>query len=97
MTGNPKPIAPGAATPRRVAVSDVRLTVQGAGPTTGGRDLASVLSQVGHAGMVDAMATRILSDAVRSPGGRALTRRDATEIAQRIVDQLTARAGNRGR
>lgn len=97
MTGNPKVMAPGATAPRRVDVSDVRLTVQGTGPMAGGRDLASVLSQVGHAGMVDALATRILNDVARTPGGRALTRRDATEIAQRIVDQLTARAGNRGR
>jgi hypothetical protein len=78
----------------RVRVSDVKARSQGldAGAGDLGSVLIGTLGQAGRTGLVEAIARKVMSAASATPGARALTRREAADLARRIVDRLIEEA-----
>lgn len=90
MSGESKPGTMRAERVVRVGVSDVEVSSQGLGTAARGRGgvLAATLEHTGRSGLIEALSNRLISEARAAPGPTALTRREAVELARRIVDRL---------
>jgi hypothetical protein len=90
MNGEPKRGTISAERTIRVGVSDVKVKSEGPGTAAGDRSsvLAETLGHVGRSGLIEALTKKVTSEAPATPGATALTRREAADLARRIVDRL---------